>query len=82
MADTAIGLIAVRHGEITHFEDFLRDRGFTPETIECDRAVLHNCYAEKLIYDRGMLQTGIVIILVDSQLVNKQRLVKYWQIKI
>jgi len=82
MTDSAIGKIAVRHGEITQFEDFLRSAGFTPETTECDRSVLSNCYADKRIYGRGMLQVGITIILVDSQFVNKERLVKYWQIKI
>jgi len=82
MTDSAIGQIAVRHGEITRFEEFLRDRGFTPQTTECDRTVLKNCYADKRIYGHGMLQTGVTIILVDSQFINKQRVVKYWQIKI
>jgi len=82
MTDSAIGLIAVRHGEIREFESFLRGAGFTPESIECDRTIIYNCYDSRRIYGRGMLQTGLTIILVDSRFINKERVVKYWHIKI
>jgi len=82
MRDSTIGQLAIRHGEIKHFEDFLKERGFVPEATESCHTVLTNCHAEKRIYGGGMLQNGMTIFLIDSQLINKQRVVKYWEIKI
>jgi hypothetical protein len=82
MRNLTIGLLAIRHGDLEHFESFLIERGFTPETTESSHTVLTNYHAEKRIFEGGMLQNGMTIMLVDSRLMNKQRVVKYWLIKI
>ncbi len=82
MTKHPIGLLAVRHGALKHFEDFLKERGFSPEVKESCHTVLANCHAEKRIYGGGMLKEGMTIFLIDSQLIDKQRVVKYWEINI